>query len=142
MPELSAIINDVPVEVVVELEHDTFTLAYHPARITGLVYEEAREAERAQDIPSLAKFLAAVVSDWSLTENGKPFPVTYESLMSLPLNVLGAMLNGISDAASGSEEGNASSSSPRNGAQASTTPSSTEQNHSSLDTSRPPVTAT
>jgi len=140
MPELRALINDEPERLAVELpKGEVVVVLYHPARITPLWLSDAMVSD---DPLALARAIADVLSDWDVTDDGNPLALNAETLASFPFPVLGAFADAIGKAAAGSEEGNVSSSSPRNGAAASMTPSSTEQNHSSLDTSRPPVTAT
>jgi hypothetical protein len=139
MPELRSLINDAPEPLEIHVHGEVVEVQYHPARITPLWLAEAMGAD---DPLALSRSLAAVMSDWNVAENGNPVPLTADILASFPFPVLGAFADAIGKAAAGSEEGNVSSSSPRNGAAASTTRSFTEQNHSSLDTSRPPVTAT
>jgi hypothetical protein len=139
MPELGSLINDTAERLEVEVNGSIVAVAYHPARITPLWLSDAMVTD---DPLSLARSLAAVLTEWDVVENGQPVPLNADTLATFPFPVLGAFADAIGTAASGSEEGNVSSSSQASGAPASTIPASTEQNHSSLDTSRPPVTAT
>lgn len=138
MPELGALINDTPEPIEVQFGPDVVTVQYHPARITPLWLESLNES----DARSLSRALADVISSWDVVENGQPVEPSEHAFARMPFPVLAKFSEAIAKAAAGSEEGNASSTSPESRAPVSTSPSSTEQNHSSLDTSRQPVTAT
>lgn len=150
MPELNSLIHDSPERLTVVLndrkvdkmmgyEPVEVVVDYHPARITPLWLSNAMQTD---DPLSLARSLAAVMSGWDVVENGQTVPLTPETLATFPFPVLGAFADAIGQAAAGSAEGNDTSTSPRNGAPASMTPSTTAENQSSLVTSRQHATET
>ena len=141
MPELSALVNDTPERLEVFLPHgEVVALAYHPARVTPVWLSKAMN--QTDDPLTIAASLADVLSDWDVEDHGQPVALTAEALASLPYPVLGAFAEAIGKAASGSEEGNDSSTSPANRALPSTTQTFTDSNLSSPDTLRPLATAT
>src|ERR1044072_7258622 len=103
MPELRALINDEPERLEVELpKGEVVTVLYHPARITPLWLSDAMVSEEPL---ALARAIADVLSDWDVTEDGKPVALNADTLASFPFPVLGAFADAIGQAAAGSEEG-------------------------------------
>lgn len=61
---------------------ETFWVKYKPDALTKEMQREIRDAE-AED--TMALILLSFLADWSLTVDGKPFPITAENLEALGL---------------------------------------------------------
>lgn len=132
MTEIASLLNDSPEWVEVKVEESTFSVAYHPARVTPLWLAKLQGAD--DDPMTLPTVLSELVSDWDVTENGQALPLDAEVLGSLPYKVIGAISLAVSQAAAGSEEKNDSNASTEASDSGHTTPSSTASRQNGTDT--------
>ncbi len=85
MPELSALHKEKTVAV--EFEGETIQVRFRPGLVTTN-WQQAAAKVKPEDPDELYSLLCEVVSGWDLTEEGKPFPVSVESLRRLPLRLV------------------------------------------------------
>lgn len=88
MPELSEIIQD-SVETDIDLRGVTVHVTYKPSIFTPQLEAKMAEAEVGKQGAALAEMLSEFVVDWDLTSDGQPLPCTVETMMSLPIPLLG-----------------------------------------------------
>lgn len=84
----------------VEVDGEAIRLEYRPAEVTADLVERCQKAERVArsgkgvgEAPStvLAQGLARLISEWDVTDGGKPYPPTAANLMALDIPILGAL---------------------------------------------------
>jgi len=86
----------------IEYEGEKFGVSYAPQKYTSRVHHEVLESQKTQDFVPLVSILTAMLVSWDLTDNGKPLPITEETLSSLPVNLLMMLVGEVmKDVASG-----------------------------------------
>lgn len=76
-------------------EDETFTVGYHPDRYTMEVHARLQmmneASEEATQFDAVAELMVSLLSEWDLTADGAPYPITKENLMALGLPLMGAI---------------------------------------------------
>jgi hypothetical protein len=84
--------------VEVEWDGETASLEINRGAFT---FPLMQDLSRAGEDPSVAaRFIATVVSEWDLTENKKPYPLTEEKILELPVDFLMAVVQTLSESVS------------------------------------------
>lgn len=72
-------------------EDEAFTVGYHPDRYTMEVHARLQLMNESDGLDAMADLMATLISEWDLTEDGAPYPITKENLMALGLPLMGAI---------------------------------------------------
>lgn len=96
VPSLSALLSANSGDgraVTVEWGDLKVNVTYDPTRLTGLLIQKVSDD---QDPNAIAEALATLVIDWDVMDgagkNAKPYPITEENLLALPMGLLVAMM--------------------------------------------------
>lgn len=76
------------------------TLSFYPNQQTVAWGMELDQAVQKQDYEQMAALLAETVESWDVYDNGKLLPVDADSMMILPLSLMGLMATQMSERAS------------------------------------------
>ena len=78
-----------------ERDDEKFVVGYSPDRYTMEVHARlqlmSENKEEAAQFDAVSELMVSLISEWDLTVDGEPYPITKENLMALGLPLVGAI---------------------------------------------------
>jgi hypothetical protein len=95
----------------VDYQEQTLTFTFDHNKVTTRRFDEMQHELQDGGISALADFLASVLIEWDMTNDGKPAPITYEFLVELPQPLVSGIFQAVMQATGGGKQPH----SPQNG---------------------------